>query len=253
MSYAFRKTAGIEEASWKAPEPMDAADRHHEMLTGEELNHRIKNIFAVVSALVALTARTRPEAKEFSRDLRGRIGALAQAHAFVRPRGQGTDGEEGQTLQAFLRSLFSAYAAGGEARVRVAGDDAGFDDQAATSLALLFHELAVNAAEHGALSVEGGRVELDIRRRGERLLLVWRELGGPAAVAPQHQGFGASLAVMSVEGQLGGRLEQEWAETGLIVRIDLPATALSRRDEALKSTKTQASGVDPSPEQGGGQ
>jgi two-component sensor histidine kinase len=118
-------------------------------------------------------------------------------------------------------------------RVTVSGDDAVFDDQAATSVALLFHELATNAAKYGALSVEGGAVSLATRNEGDRFILVWEERGGPPVEGePSRVGFGSSLATLSVETQLGGRLQRDWAPGGLRVTADLPATALSRRRAA---------------------
>ncbi|HEY0925361.1 PAS domain-containing protein [Brevundimonas sp.] len=205
-------------------------------LLSQELSHRIKNIFAVVSALIALSARQFPEAKAFASAVRTRINALARAHEFVRPHTETSRPLVGTTtLHAFLNDLFKAYAGpDGAARVRLNGDDATFDDQAATSVALLFHELATNAAKYGALSVDGGHVELDTRNEGDRFILTWREMGGPEIVGPpQRSGFGSSLATLSVEGQLGGRLERNWASEGLRVVADLPATALSRRRAAL--------------------
>jgi PAS domain S-box-containing protein len=208
-------------------------------LLSQELSHRIKNIFAVVSALVALSARQFPEAKAFASVLRTRVNALARAHEFVRPHTEASRPTVGtRTLHAFLADLFRAYATpDGAPRVRISGDDALFDDQAATSVALLFHELATNAAKYGALSTDRGHVDLTTRREDERFVLVWTEAGGPAVTgAPAHQGFGSSLATLSVEGQLGGRLQREWRSEGLRITADLPATALSRRRAAEKSS-----------------
>lgn len=204
-------------------------------LISQELSHRIKNIFAVVSALIALSARECPEARSFAASVRERIGALARAHEFVRPHTEVSRPLLGDmTLHAFLSTLFLPYATiDGEARVVVSGDDALFDDQAATSVALLFHELATNAAKYGALSNSGGRVQLTTRLAGDRFILDWREEGGPSlAGPPTRSGFGSSLATLSVEGQLGGRLERVWRDEGLKVTADLPATALSRRKAA---------------------
>ncbi|MBB4083995.1 sensor histidine kinase [Brevundimonas lenta] len=201
-------------------------------LLSQELSHRIKNIFAVISALIALSARRHPEAKEFAGSVRTRINALARAHEFVRPHTETSRPTVGtMTLHAFLSDLFKAYAmADGTDRVRLTGDDAVFDDQAATSVALLFHELATNAAKYGALSTEAGFVDLETRKAGDRFILTWREQGGPpVAGVPERTGFGSALATLSVEGQLGGRLERNWDAGGLCVVADLPATALSRR------------------------
>ena len=210
------------------------SDQAKELLS-QELSHRIKNIFAVVSALIALSARQHPEAKGFASAVRTRINALARAHEFVRPHTESSKPTVGSmTLHAFLADLFKAYGdLSGAPRIILSGDDATFDAQAATSVALLFHELATNAAKYGALSREDGRVTLDTRQSGDRFVLTWTETGGPPVEGPpEHVGFGSSLASMSVEGQLGGRLERNWLREGLRVIADLPATALSRRRAA---------------------
>lgn len=208
-------------------------------LISQELSHRIKNIFAVVSALIALSARQYPEAKSFAAAVRTRISALAQAHEFVRPHSEAsmpTVGED-TTLHAFLAALFEPYVRlDGTSRVLVTGDNAVFDDQAATSVALLFHELATNASKYGALSVEDGHVILTTRRQDGRFVLDWIEQGGPTISGePTRQGFGSSLALLSVEGQLGGTLRREWHPQGLRVTASLPETALSRRRAALNA------------------
>lgn len=219
-------------------EDLKRAEQAKDLLS-QELSHRIKNIFAVVSALIALSARQFPEAKAFAAAVRTRINALARAHEFVRPHTARSLPLLGShTLHGFLDDLFRPYAApDGRPRVVVTGDDAEFDDQAATSVALLFHELATNAAKYGALSNTEGTVALDTRRRGDRFVLTWQERGGPAvAGAPKQTGFGSSLAAVSVEGQLAGRLERVWEPVGLKVVADLPATALSRRRAAQKDS-----------------
>ena len=168
--------------------------------------------------------------------MRTRINALARAHEFVRPHTETSRPTVGtMTLHAFLADLFTPYADASGPRVVVSGEDATFDDQAATSVALLFHELATNAAKYGALSAEGGSVALDTRREGDRFILTWTETGGPRVEGPpERTGFGSSLATLSVENQLGGRLHRDWRPEGLQVVADLPATALSRRRAAQK-------------------
>ncbi|WP_122465827.1 PAS domain-containing protein [Brevundimonas lutea] len=212
------------------------AEQARELLS-QELSHRIKNIFAVVSALIALSARHHPEARPFAQALRTRIAALASAHEFVRPHTDRSRPTLGSlTLHGFLADLFRPYAdEDGVSRVIVAGEDADFDDQAATSVALLFHELATNAAKYGALSVDEGRVRLDTQRRGDRFILSWTEEGGPPPpLEPRRRGFGSSLAEASVEGQLGGTLTRDWRPEGLRVVAHLPETALSRRRAAAR-------------------
>jgi len=213
-------------------------------LLSQELSHRIKNIFAVVSALVSLSARQFPESRPFAENLRTRLAALARAHEFVSPSPIG-ERSAGASLHAFLADLFSPYAGpDGRSRVLIEGDDATFDDQAATPVALLFHELATNAAKYGALSRDEGRVRLTAERRCDRYVLEWVETGGPPLNGdPMRQGFGSGLATLSVEGQLAGRLERVWAPEGLRCTIDLPARALSRRPDATFRAETSPESV----------
>lgn len=198
----------------------------------QELRHRVRNVFAVVSALIALSARNHPEAADFADELRRRVAALARAHAFVRPHLDGAQGADASNLHDFLAELLRPYADEGGGRVSITGDDAVFDDQAATALALLFNELAANAARHGALSRAGGGVRLNTRRRGDRLALTWTEHGGPPLGGGRRRpGFGFALIDLSVD-QLDGTLARRWRPEGLEATVDLPVSALSRRRTA---------------------
>lgn len=200
-------------------------------ILGQELSHRIKNIFAIITGLIRLSMRRDPAAKTFALQLLGRIIALGRAHEFARPH---SDESRPQTvemlLQGLLIELFRPYSdAGEEPRIVVAGDNAEVDDKGATPLALLFHELATNATKYGALSNAEGRVQVNIVRRGEELTLVWRETGGPpVAGEPKRQGFGTQLTAMSVEQQLGGTLHREWLPQGLQVTVVLKRSRLAR-------------------------
>lgn len=203
-------------------------------VVSQELSHRIKNIFAVVSALVALSARQHPEARDFAASLRNRIQALARAHAFVRPHTASVQTQDAPTtLHAFLKELLAPYAVADGMTLSIEGDDAVFDDQAATPIALLFHEVATNAAKYGALSAPDGRVSILCSRQDDTFTLRWVETGGPIIErAPEHVGFGFNLAKLAVEGQLGGRLDQQWLPDGLVLEVSVPAHALQRRRNA---------------------
>lgn len=205
-------------------------------LVAQELSHRIKNIFAVLTSIISLSARSRPEAKPFADELRQRIYALGEAHDFVRPHSHISRPPENQgSLQSLIDRLMQPYRQAGQERIVFRGDDAAIDNGAATPLALLFHELGTNAAKYGALSAAGGRVELTGRADAERYYLTWRELGGPAiSGSTELSGFGSRLITLSIEGQLRGKLERIWEPDGLRVEIDLPVDAL-RRSGRLRS------------------
>lgn len=205
------------------------AAQERELVT-QELSHRIKNIFAVLTGIVSLSARSRPEIKPFADELRQRIYALGEAHDFVRPRNtEASPAGNATSLRALIERLMQPYRNGDTERVLFEGDDTTIDDGATTPLALLFHELATNAAKYGALSIDAGRVVLTGEAHQDgRYRLTWKETGGPAVIPGEASGFGSRLIELSVEGQMRGTLERVWDSDGLRVEVDLPVEALNR-------------------------
>lgn len=198
-------------------------------LVAQELSHRIKNIFAVISGIIGLSVRAYPEAKAFAGQLRERLAALGRAHDFVRPHSAESGPADGQTrLQELLRQLFSPYMRGDIPQVSIEGDDLVIDARAATPFSLLFHELATNATKYGALSRPDGAVQLRCMRGAGDFELDWKERGGPAvAAAATHEGFGTRLSRLSVESQLKGRISRSWEADGLRVRVSVPLAAIT--------------------------
>lgn len=211
-------------------ESREAADERE--LVAQELSHRIKNIFAVLTGIISLSARSNPEARPFADQLRQRIFALGEAHDFVRPHSPHSELSNGQRkLSELISRLMRPYneESDGSERVVFSGDDVIIDDAAATPLALLFHELATNAAKYGALSRQDGHVTIVGKTTGDEYVMEWLEQGGPeVAGEPRLNGFGTRLVGLSVEGQMRGRLERRWSPTGLEATIAVPADALSR-------------------------
>ena len=200
----------------------------------QELSHRIKNIFAVIGGIVALAARTYPEASGLATELRARIISLGKAHDFVRPhsRASAPHGNP-NSLRQLIAELMAPYRVAGEERIEIAGEDAAIDEGAATPLALVFHELATNAAKYGALSKPDGHVRIELATGGEAVQVTWREVGGPPGPLSDKQGFGSRLISLSVEGQLRGSLTREWGPEGLVATLVIPVTSLSRRATLL--------------------
>jgi PAS domain S-box-containing protein len=192
-------------------------------LLAKELSHRIKNIFAVVSGLVSLSARKRPEVKDFSEELIGTIQALGRAHDYVRP----AEGRRRTGLHGMLTDLFTPYGSGDGARITITGDDLTIAARAATPLALVFHELATNSAKYGALASGDGQIDLSIEDRGDTLLLRWVERGGPPAKRNPKEGFGSRLVEMSVTGQLGGSWERRFENEGLTCELTVSKAAIA--------------------------
>ena len=201
-------------------------------ILSRELSHRIKNIFAVISGLISLSARHDPGVKDFAVHLRRRIAALGIAHEFARPHSDESRPAIGKsTLQGMLTQMLQPYPALDEGRIRIEGDDVPIDDRGATPLALIFHELATNASKYGALSTPEGNVAVTGRLDGEEMVIDWIERGGPPiAQPPKLSGFGSQLVRMSIEQQLNGEMVQRWEPEGLSVRLRLRPDRLARAE-----------------------
>jgi PAS domain S-box-containing protein len=195
-----------------------------------ELSHRIKNIFAVISGLIAMSARQAPEHKDFAGRIRQRIGALGRAHEFVRPHSEESRQQPVDvTLHGLFAQILAPYPAFDARRIEIAGDDTQVDDRSATPLGLLIHELATNATKYGALSDGRGRVRLLTQIAGDSLTIEWVETGGPRVEGePSHKGFGTLLTDLSIRDQLGGELKRRWEEGGFSLVATVPRASLLR-------------------------
>ena len=203
---------------------MEAA---RERLTAE-LDHRVKNLFAIISGMVGATARSAPDTAAMAQALRGRIRALAQAHALVRPAlTPGTPGgarEDNGTLHDVARAILAPHIAEADADAAISGPEVALSPEAASQISLVLHELATNAAKYGALSRDGGALRVDWTEDGDTLDLVWTETHPDLALEPEPgraAGLGSRLIEGTVRGWFGGRLEQDWRADGLTCRMAL--------------------------------
>ena len=191
----------------------------------KEMDHRVKNLFAIVGGIVTLSARSANTPKELAQTIQGRLGALASAHQLIRPRRSGAEATNRETtLGELVRNVLLPYAdpagTGDGARIEIEGPEIPVGAEAATNVALVVHELATNAAKYGALSVPGGRVNISWALDKGRLVLSWEEKNGPVITGPpEREGFGSILARRSVSGGLRGDLKFHWKHTGLIVLV----------------------------------
>lgn len=197
-------------------EEVRAAQR--QKLLVDELNHRVKNSLATVQSIAAQTLRSTPEPAAFREAFEARILALSKVHNLL------TDASwEGADLRQVLAGEMAPH---GADRVVLDGPTLKLTAEQALSLALVFHELATNAAKYGALSADGGRVEVRWRRVADRRLsLTWVERGGPAVSAPTRRGFGSRLIDRTASQDLGGRATVRYAAEGLELDLDLKLDA----------------------------
>src|SRR5215210_5703833 len=192
------------------------AEEGHELLAGE-MSHRVKNLLAIASGLTAITSRSAATTADMARDLTHRLTALGRAHDLVRP----LPGQEGKA--ALLGDLFSVLLAPYDdmgafsGRIRVSVPRMGVGETAATTLALVAHELATNSLKYGALSVASGTLDVScIADNGDDVVVVWTERGGPPVVAPTGGGFGSKLVTRGMSAQLRGSIACDWSPEGVI-------------------------------------
>ena len=181
-----------------------------------EAEHRSKNLLATVQATVSLSQSETPEG--LKQAIEGRILALANAHSlFVETRWIGAG------LSTIATQELSPYFDKDEGRVQIDGPQVLLEPNAAQVVAVTLHELATNAAKYGALSVPNGQIGLKwLHEADGRLILQWREIGGPPVKTPTHQGFGTRVIERTI-GQLKGKARYGWHPDGLVCEITFQA------------------------------
>ncbi len=204
-----------------------ARHEHQQELLLQEMDHRIKNLFAVTGSIVSLSVPAATTPKAMALTIQGRLAAMARAHNLVRPLrlGSGVDTAEtslSEIVETILRPLAGAIEPGQLGRATADGPDVVVSGDAVTSLSMVLHELATNAAKYGALSKATGQVAVTWIIKKERLELMWVERGGPHIdVPPKHEGFGSMLAQSSIKGQLDGQIDYDWNPDGLIIKLSV--------------------------------
>lgn len=190
-------------------------------LIADELAHRVGNIFAVVGGMLALSARAQPEAADFARATAARIAALATAHAFIWPPGQ--DGNAApQSAGTLIDLLLRPYSTPDGPKIDVVGNGAVITGVVATCVTLIVHELATNAAKHGALSGRAGHLTVRLRATRTHLTVIWSEQGGPAIPhPPARSGFGTGLIDRVARLGQVAQMRRWWRPTGLIMVLRL--------------------------------
>jgi two-component sensor histidine kinase len=187
-----------------------------------EMSHRVKNLFSIVEGMIWMSARNSHTKEQLVESLSGRVRALATANALVRRTFSDVAPEEkvdiGDVIGAVLRPYREPV---------LSGPSVPLGERAVNNIALVFHELATNAAKYGALTEDSGRVAVDWQTDGGMIAVAWRETGGPVVSAPTRKGFGSTLVERTIAGH-GGTVAYDWSSSGLVARIRLPLGAISR-------------------------
>ncbi len=200
-----------------------------------ELNHRVKNTFATILAITRQTARTTEDKEAFVEVLTSRLTALSKTHSLLTETNW-----TGASMRRILESELQPYGCLEQGRCSMSGVDVELNARVSLALAMVFHELATNAAKYGALSGPEGRIDIGWTaardaERGTVLRFEWVESGGPAVAPPSRRGFGSRLIEGSINHQLEGEVEMDHASTGLVCRFTAvivpPSEARSNAEE----------------------
>lgn len=212
---------------------VDITDRkrieERQLLLAREVDHRAKNMLAVVLSILRLTrAKTTPE---FISTVEGRIQALAATHTLL-----SATRWEGASLRQIVDEELAPYRGDQSDRAVADGPPAMLLPATAQAMALALHELATNAAKYGALSSEAGRLRLHWWLGKDALELEWTETGGPTTAPPTSQGFGLTIVRSSIEAQFRGSVTYDWRPEGLNCRLSIPHAQIVAAKETKETT-----------------
>ena len=193
------------------------SEARQRLLLGE-LTHRVRNILTVIQAIARHTLRGDQTNKGLIDRFEGRLSALASAHTLL------VDSEwKGAGLAELAQQQLAAYAPQQQGRLRIEGEPVLLPADLATPFGLVLHELAVNAAKHGVLSNQTGKVAVTwnvTHRSSPRTLhFEWTETGGPPVKRSAPAGFGSALIESAIP---GGQVKRELRGDGLVCTIDVP-------------------------------
>lgn len=193
----------------------------HLRLVTSELNHRVRNMLAMISALVQESARSNESVAECAKAIQSRVAALSRTYDLLSV-GAGEDVSLGKILRTGLEA-FDGFA------TRVCApslDSVALHRSTAEKFALVTHELMTNAIKYGALSNKSGRISISCKMLGDkRVSLIWREIGGPIVSPPRRAGFGSTL-LAQVFGDEGG-VELDFRSNGLVCTMNFSVAATS--------------------------
>ena len=193
-----------------------------------ELQHRVRNMLAVVRSIAQRTAQTAGTVENYAMHLDGRMAAFARAQALLL-----RDPTGGVGLDTLLAEEFLAHLAHEGERVSLSGPAVRVRGKAAELLTLALYELMVNAVEHGALSAPGGTIAVTwcaepgpagAGEAGRVLRLEWRETGIASPDAPRRRGFGTEVIERTLAYELSATGSLDFNRDGVRCTLVLPLT-----------------------------
>lgn len=209
----------------EAPAPEDEKTRSDFLM--RELDHRVKNMLAIILSIAEITARSNTDISTYKNDFRARLESMARTHNLL--AGSQWTGLDLRTLVE--EELFSLAP---EEAVEIAGPSISVAPAAAQSLAMFLHELVANAAKYGALSCDGGKIAISweiVSDPVNTLRLNWQESDGPPAIKPAQDGFGGKVINRIVKRQLDAQVETHWDASGMSLSAEFPMGSICPSSE----------------------
>ncbi|GLQ54430.1 histidine kinase [Devosia nitrariae] len=192
-----------------------------------EVNHRVKNQFAVILSMVRETRSRASDPAEFEVQVRERIMALARSHDLL------VKGEwRGATLFELLLAHLEIFAS--QERVRLAGPTIVLQPMALQYIGMAFHELATNAAKYGALAPPGGTIDVSWSIGPERqFILTWTEsVSGPALGEAKSNGFGTVVLERVTPSAIAGTGRIDYRADGIRWILSAPLDSIEAQQDA---------------------
>lgn len=199
---------------------MKDLNRQQELMI-DELNHRVRNILALVQSVSTEAKKSESSLQSYSKAIEARIRALAAAHTI----GSGSSAKKVDLAEIIVQEA-RAYEGKAGTRVKLRGDRMAIAPELAPIFALTIHELMTNAAKYGALSNSVGEVLVNMRVAEGDMEISWKEVGGPKVMLPSRTGFGTTLVKRAVPYELGGESSLVFERDGVQALIRLPKQIL---------------------------
>ena len=216
---------------------MDTLHRQQVLMIGE-LNHRVRNILALVRSVSRQARRRYGSLNSYASAIENRIRALAAAHDL-----SGGRSLTPVPIYALIQAEFEPFRTIADQQTSVTGPDWRLKPDMAPIFSLVVHELTTNAAKYGALSVAEGRVTVTLKAEGSDLTVVWRESDGPTVNHPNEHGFGMAMIEQAVPHELGGTADVRFEPEGVHAIFTLPGRHFTR--EGTVETHHQQSSFEP--------
>jgi PAS domain S-box-containing protein len=189
----------------------------------DELNHRVKNTLSTVQSIVWQTLRTTTDPKAIRQSIESRLFALSRSHDLLT-----REKWESAGLHDIAHDALEPFGVSGGRgdRIVITGENIRFPPKAALAISIAFNELATNAVKYGALSNAAGSIligwTMETAPAGKRLLLSWKEKGGPPVTPPAHRGFGSRVLERGLAHELEGTVHLDYRLDGLVCTMDIP-------------------------------